>query len=336
MLTTELVPAAIVAASIGPPLLLLWLVVVADSRPEPSRVVLGAVLFGALSVIVAATVELGLQKIIPLAHNSWLAAQQDAFLFAALPEEALKIGIIALLALRARDFDEPMDGVVYGAAVGLGFAALENILYVVGAKDHWQGVAVMRGVLSVPFHGALGAIAGAYIARARFGGALGGHLHSPGHRQRLLVLAFLVPVVLHTELDGAIFSLSKAPAGIWDTDGGALAMVIAMAAIPVVGFGTIIYAAVMARRIARHQKVLLHTKRVPPAHWRNVWAECLLGIGSSFVAVALVIAGNSGIRVVGSGLTVLAIGMAWKSGKHLNATAKRRHSSILSPPLPPS
>jgi RsiW-degrading membrane proteinase PrsW (M82 family) len=336
MLATELVPAAIVAASIGPPLLLLWLVVVADSRPEPARLVLGAVLFGALATIVAATLETKLKEIIPLSHNPWLAAQQNALFFAAIPEEALKIGIIALLCLRARDFDEPMDGVVYGAAVGLGFAALENILYVVHAEDSWQGVAVTRGVLSVPFHGALGVIAGAYLARARFGGALGGYAHDPGHRQRLLVLAFVVPVVLHSVFDGAIFSLSKPPNGTWETDGGALAMLTVLAAVPVIGFGTIIYAAVLARRIARHQKIMLHTKRVPPAHWRDVWAECLLGVGASFVALALVIAGNSGIRMVGSGLTVVAIGLAWKSGKHLNATAKRRHGSILPPPLPPS
>ena len=113
-------------------------------------------------------------------------------------------------------------------------------------------------------------------------------------------------------------------------------MLIVLLVALVAGFGTIIVAGVLARRIARHQKILLHSKRVPVEHWRDVWGKCLLGVGASFVALALVIAGNSGIRVVGSGLTVLAIGMAWKSGKHLNATAKRRHGSILSPPLPPS
>jgi protease PrsW len=336
MLAAELVPAAIVVASIGPALLLLWLVVAADSRPEPARVVLGALLLGALTTIVAATVELALQKIIPLSHNPWLAAQQDALLFAALPEEVLKIGVIAWLALRARDFDEPMDGVVYGVAVGLGFAALENVLYVVGAKEHWQGVAVMRGVLSVPFHGALGAIAGGYIARARFGGALGGHIYRPGQRRRLLVMALLVPVVLHAAFDAALFSLAKAPAGTWESDGGVLKMLAALVVVPVVGFGTIIFAGLLVRRIARHQKILLHTKRVPVAHWREVWAGCLIGVGSSFAAVALVIAGSAGTRFIGSGLTAVAIGMAWRSGKHLNATAKRRHASIVPPPIPPS
>ncbi|HEY4921171.1 MAG TPA: PrsW family intramembrane metalloprotease [Xanthobacteraceae bacterium] len=335
MLTAELVPAAIVAAAIAPPLLLLWLVVIADSRPEPARVVLGAVFFGVLSTMVAVVVELGLQKLIPLVHNPWLAAYQDALLFAAIPEEALKVSIIAVLALRARDFDEPMDGVVYGAAVGLGFAALENVLYVVGANTQWESVAVMRGVLSVPFHGALGAIAGAYIARARFGRALGAHAHSPGHRRRLLAAAFLVPVVLHALLDGGLFSLKNAPAGTADTPAGVLAILLALVIVLVSGFGAIIYAALLTRRVAHHQKAWLHTKRLPPTHWRDVWAECLIGVGASFVALALVIAGSSATRFVGSGFFALMIGMAWRSGRHLNATAKRRHGAALAASLPP-
>jgi protease PrsW len=174
MLAPDLIPAAMVGAAIGPCLLLLWLAVVADSRPEPPRVVLVAVVLGAFSGVAAGAVEAWLRLHVPLAHNPWLAADEMALLFAAIPEETLKISVIAAIALRARDFDEPMDGVVYGTAVGLGFAALENLLYV-GFSPHWQTVAATRAVLSVPLHGALGAIAGAYIASARFGGALGAH-----------------------------------------------------------------------------------------------------------------------------------------------------------------
>ncbi len=338
MFSAELVPAAIVAAAIAPPLLLLWLVVVADSRPEPARVVLGAVFFGVLCTIAAIVVELVLQKLIPLAHNPWLASYQDALLFAAIPEEALKISVIAVLALRARDFDEPMDGVVYGAAVGLGFAALENILYVTGAKASWESVAVMRGVFSVPFHGAVGAIAGAFIARARFGHMLGAHSHSPSHRQHLFIAAVLIPVVLHTLLDGGLFSLKNAPAGTANTPAGVLALALSFVIALVAGFGAIIYAAVLAVRIGRAQKIRLHSKRLPPAHWRDVWAECMLGIGASFVACALVIAGSAGTRFVGSGVLALTVGLAWRSGRHLNATARRRHEAALASglPLPPA
>src|SRR5271167_1553133 len=174
MLVSELVPGAIVASAIAPALLLLWLVVAADSRPEPLRVVSTAVILGALSTIPTGLLELWLLHI-SISHNPWLAVDASTLLFIGIPEETVKISVIAVIALRAREFDEPMDGVVYGTAVGLGFAAVENLGYLMGAGPNWEITAIMRGVLSVPGHASYGAIAGAYIARARFGGALGAH-----------------------------------------------------------------------------------------------------------------------------------------------------------------
>ena len=144
MLAPDLIPPAMVISAIGPALLLLWLVVVADSRPEPPRVVLIAVVLGAFSGVAAGAVEVWLRRHLPIAHNPWLAADEIALFIAAIPEEIAKVSVIAAIALRARHFDEPMDGVVYGTAVGLGFAALENLLYVVGAGTHWQAVAAAR------------------------------------------------------------------------------------------------------------------------------------------------------------------------------------------------
>ena len=60
-----------------------------------------------------------------------------------------------------------MDTVVYGAAAGLGFAAYENLAYLVQHAEMWRSLAALRSVLTVPFHGALGIIAGAYLAIAR-------------------------------------------------------------------------------------------------------------------------------------------------------------------------
>jgi RsiW-degrading membrane proteinase PrsW (M82 family) len=329
MFLPDLVPGALVASAIAPALLLLWLVVAADSRPEPPRVVWIAVGLGALAVIPAGLLELLLQRLIPISHNPWLAADESALLFAAIPEEAFKVSIIAGIALRARDFDEPMDGVVYGTAVGLGFAAVENLLYLLGAGTHWGTLAVIRGVLSVPLHGALGAIAGAYIARARFGGALGAHSHDPGRRQRLLLSAWLIPVVLHALFDAPVFLLRKPTP---DISGDAVGILVMVLTIPVVGFGTIIYAVRLARRIAHHQKAWLETKRLPPAHWRGVWAQCLIGAGSSFAALPLVFTGNSGTHIAGWVLIVCAAGLAWRCGRYLSEAAVRRHRSAAIPP----
>lgn len=327
MFLPALVPGAIVGCAIAPALLLLWLVVAADSRPEPPRVVWLCVGLGALSVLPVGLLEFWLQRHVPVGGNAWLAAYQSAMLFAGLPEETVKISIIAAVALRARDFDEPMDGVVYGAAVGLGFAAVENLGYVASAA-HWATVAVMRGLLSVPFHGALGAVAGGYIARARFGGALGAHSGGRWRRPRLILSAWLIPVVLHALFDGPV--TLKATAADDDTanSAGILAMVAIML---VVGFGTIVFAVRLARRIAHHQKPWLQTRRLPPAHWRGVWARSLIGVGLSLVAGALVIAGNLEAHIAGWTLMAVGVGISWKCRRYLSEAAARRHHLAAGP-----
>ena len=323
MFASGLLPSVIVAAAIGPALLLLWLVVAADSRPEPPRVVWVAVGLGALSAIPVALLERFLLAHLPVAANPWLAAYQFATLLAGIPEETVKVSLIALIALRARDFDEPMDGVVYGAAVGLGFAAVENLGYVAGAPN-WVSVAIMRAIMSVPFHGALGAIAGAYIARARFGGALGANIGDRWRRPRLFLLAWLVPVILHSVFDGPTMLMHNTKPSILENPEAAAAFFAMIIAALAAGIGAIVFAVRWARRIARRQSVALETKRLPPTHWRSVWAESLVGVGLSFVALALGITGHSGANIVGWILMVVAAGVAWRCGRYLNSTAKRR------------
>ena len=105
-----------------------------------------------------------------------------------------------------------MDTVVYGAAAGLGFAAYENLAYLVQHAEMWRSLAALRSVLTVPFHGALGIIAGAYLAIARSGTALGAHRH---HRDwarissRILML--LGPLALHAGFDFPLLTLQQNP-----------------------------------------------------------------------------------------------------------------------------
>ena len=82
----------------------------------------------------------------------------------AAPEEIVKILVIVAVSTRRRPGADPMDTVVYGAAAGLGFAAYENLAYLVQHQEIWRSLAALRSVLTVPFHGALGIIAGAYLA----------------------------------------------------------------------------------------------------------------------------------------------------------------------------
>lgn len=153
--------------AVVPSLLLVWYFYHHDQRPEPKLILL-------------ATFALGFLLIIPLLLLGWLLGRalaplddpileglRQAFLDAAIPEELLKFAVLMGFCARHRAFDEPMDGVVYGAVVALGFATLENVIYVLFGG--WT-VAVMRALTTVPFHAFLGAVLGYYVGLARFRG----------------------------------------------------------------------------------------------------------------------------------------------------------------------
>ncbi|MCQ8893741.1 MAG: PrsW family glutamic-type intramembrane protease [Methanolinea sp.] len=71
-------------------------------------------------------------------------------------EELAKFWVVKKTVLRTRVFDEPVDGIVYAAAAGLGFATVENALYIFSALDQSLvfalETAIVRGLLSVPGH----------------------------------------------------------------------------------------------------------------------------------------------------------------------------------------
>lgn len=71
-------------------------------------------------------------------------------------EELAKYWVVEKTVFRTHVFDEPVDGIVYAAAAGLGFATLENILYILSALGESfllaLQIAVVRGILSVPAH----------------------------------------------------------------------------------------------------------------------------------------------------------------------------------------
>jgi protease PrsW len=304
MFLLSLAPAAIVAAAIAPALLLLWLVVAADSRPEPPAVVWTAFVLGALSIFLLRYVTGWLVPHIPVTQHPWLAVNESALLFISIPEETLKVLLIAIIAFSARAFDEPMDGVVCGTAVGLGFAAHENLRYLVHADD-WQVLAIVRGVLTVPFHGALGAIAGAYIAIARFGGALGAHRREHWVRARLILSAWLIPVVLHALFDMPLLTLRRS------LDHGGVTHVALQVMGLFVGFGAIAIAVRLALRIAGHQKVWVRNSRTPAAAWRGIWGRLVVGAGLGFVGAALVVSAiRQGATGDTTGLFTLGIGAA--------------------------
>jgi RsiW-degrading membrane proteinase PrsW (M82 family) len=93
-----------------------------------------------------------------------------AYLVVAFSEEFSKFLGLRLYAYNQRSFDEPLDGIVYSVMVGMGFATLENLLYVLSYASQGQGyqIALQRMFLSVPAHATFAVIMGYYVGRAKF------------------------------------------------------------------------------------------------------------------------------------------------------------------------
>src|SRR5882762_10699338 len=214
MILLESLPTILGTAAVAPALLFLWLVIAAGDRPGPPAKVWTAFFLGAASISLLGLARAPFASIRVASDHPWIDQALHSILGVAAPEEIVKILVIVVVssAARRRPFADPMDTVVYGAAAGLGFAAYENLAYLVQHPDIWRSLAVLRSVLTVPFHGALGIIAGAYLAIARAGTALGAHRH---HRDWARIsswaLVLFAPIALHAAFDFPLLTLQQYP-----------------------------------------------------------------------------------------------------------------------------
>jgi RsiW-degrading membrane proteinase PrsW (M82 family) len=208
-----------------PAVLAMWIVDRLDQkRPEPPRLRRLVAFMGMLSVIPAFALEVGLSHSVGRLLDPEYAYQGAAFksfIVAAGVEEFCKIGVIYWIVWRRPEFDERMDGIVYAARAGLGFALVENVMYLLVVaqtiEDQVQ-MWIVRAVLSVPGHAMWTGMIGAMAARQRFDktglGLVGGYLlavafhgaydlalflQQPLHYEGHTVIArllMLVPIVL--------------------------------------------------------------------------------------------------------------------------------------------
>ncbi len=311
----EALPTVVGTAAIAPALLMLWLVIAAEERPGPPAQVWTAFLLGAASISLLGLARAPFASIVAAPDNPWTALAVHSVFGVALPEEAVKVIAIVLISAKRRTFANPMDTVVYGAAVGLGFAAYENLAYLVQHAEMWQSLAALRSVLTVPFHGALGIIAGAYLAIARSGTALGAHRH---HRDwarfssRLLML--MGPLALHAGFDFPLLALQRNP----DLD-PSLRMWLGTIAV-LIGFSSIGFAMRLVRRVARHHAPRTAIARERLSQLRRMWALLVAGGGAGFVGLAFVLTSiqhwlvnperNVALVLIPIGLTSILLGIA--------------------------
>lgn len=155
---------------------------------EPIKLLLKALLAGAVIVVPVIILERFISFLNPFELNP-LQGFYRAFFVAGFSEELFKFGALYFLIWKNPNFNEKFDGIVYAVFISLGFAGIENILYVsTGGAE----VALMRAWTAVPAHAIFGITMGYYFGIARM---------YPELRKGFLRKSLLIPILLHGVYD---------------------------------------------------------------------------------------------------------------------------------------
>lgn len=174
-------------------ILLSWVWLRDKYEKEPWSMLAKALALGALSVIPILIMERSLMLLIDL-FSGWMRIFWNAFVVAALSEELFKFLFLCGLIWKSPEFNEKFDGIVYAVFISLGFAGVENILYV---TRYGHEVGLTRAFTAVPAHFLFGVTMGYFVGLARF--------FAP-RRRAMLRNALLVPVALHGIYDFILMS----------------------------------------------------------------------------------------------------------------------------------
>ena len=155
---------------------------------QPLKVLLKSFVLGIFTGIFAIILESLLVKV-----SLFTGSTQNiyiSFIVASLVEEGTKLAIIFPLIIRSKMFDDKLDGIMYMIFLGLGFAGIENLVYIVYENiDTVHQVMLLRSIISVPAHIMFAIIMGYYISKYKFS--------SKSKKIENIILALIVPVLLH-------------------------------------------------------------------------------------------------------------------------------------------
>ena len=180
-------------AAIGPAAVLLIYIYKHDKvEKEPCRLLVKLLIQGVLAALLSMALETVGENVLGMflyEDSPWYWIFM-AFLVVAVAEEGTKFLLMKRVTWRNPNFNFRFDGIVYAVFVSLGFAAFENIGYVLG---YGLSVAPSRALLSVPGHMAFAVYMGYYYGRARW-------LENYGYKEqakRSLWTSYLAAVFYH-------------------------------------------------------------------------------------------------------------------------------------------
>ncbi|MCT4543453.1 MAG: PrsW family glutamic-type intramembrane protease [Vallitalea sp.] len=167
---------------------------------EPIHLLIKIFLLGALSILPVLLIEwiLSLFNI----FSGMLNIAYTAFIVAGFSEELVKREVVLRFAYNHKAFNEKLDGIVYAVYSSLGFATVENIMYIVFRYAHVSSVGIQRAIFSVPAHMLFAITMGYYLSLAKYS-------EDERKMKYYLRLSLLIPILLHGIYDYILMSQNK-------------------------------------------------------------------------------------------------------------------------------
>ncbi len=175
-----------------------------DKNKEPKKLLLKLFIGGILAAILTLVIDILLSILFPrfLNSDSFTSSFEliiYAFLVIGLIEEISKWIFLYLFSYNNKEFDQLYDMIVYSVFIALGFALVENILYV---YDGGIDVAIGRFFLAIPGHVSIAIFMGYYLSLAKLS-----TLNNINNlKNRYLILSIIVPIILHGIYDYCILA----------------------------------------------------------------------------------------------------------------------------------
>ena len=161
---------------------------------EPIRVLFTFFFIGILLTVPASFFEQLAISTLKLDYKNIKDSFLLAFVVVALVEEGYKYLALLIGSWKNKEFNYRYDAIVYSVFISLGFATLENIVYI---YNYGANIALYRGLISVPAHALYAIASGFFLGLAKEKSIK----HETGNVVKYLLLAFMIPVILHGTFD---------------------------------------------------------------------------------------------------------------------------------------
>lgn len=179
---------------------------------EPVGLIIKIMLLGAISVIPACLMELLGEAVLKsfLVPDTVIYHALNFFFIVGISEEVCKFIFMLLATWKNKSFDYAFDGIIYAVASSLGFALIENLLYVLwgaylGGFESGMTIGVMRAVLAIPFHTVFSIFMGYFYGKAKEA--------TFQHRKagKYLILSVFIPAMIHGAYDFMVTVVASSP-----------------------------------------------------------------------------------------------------------------------------